>query len=143
MDVDPLSDLIRALARADWDAADAVAAGIRQHGLPGSLRVVEAAFAIAVHRHLGANATPTDIAAFVSSARAHYHKDDTPPALAMEGVIRAAVGEPELVDDIPAETVLGVEIFVLGQILLESNLTPAELDEFVTEAEQLAAEHLS
>ncbi|WP_431727092.1 hypothetical protein [Verrucosispora sp. TAA-831] len=60
----------------------------------------------------------------------------------MEGVIRAAVGEPELIDNLSAEAVLGIEIFVLGQILLESNLTPTELDEFVAEAEQLAAEHL-
>lgn len=140
MDVKPLSALIRALARADWDAADAVAADIRQHGLPDSLRVVEAAFAIAVHRHLGANATPTDVAAFVASARAQYRQGATPPALETEGVIRAAVGEPELIENIPAETVLAVEIFVLGQILLESNLTPTELDEFVAEAEQFAAE---
>jgi hypothetical protein len=143
VDVNPLRDLIRALARADWDAADAVAADIRQHGLPGSLRLIEAAFALAVHRHLGANATPTDIAAFVSSARSQYQQGATPPALEVEGVIRAAVGEPELIDNLPAETVLGIEIFVLGQILLESNLTPIELDEFVAEAEQLAAEHLS
>ncbi|QOC93125.1 hypothetical protein [Micromonospora craniellae] len=142
MDVNPLSDLIRAFARADWDAADAVAANIRQHGLPGSLRLIEAAFALAVHRHLGVNATPTDIAAFVSSARARYEQGATPPALETEGVIRAAVGEPELIANIPAETVLGIEIFVLGQMLLESNLTPTELDEFVAAAEQIAAEHL-
>ncbi|MFY1577900.1 hypothetical protein ACN26Z_23650 [Verrucosispora sp. WMMD703] len=143
MDVKPLSDLIRAFARADWDAADAVVADIRQHGLSDSLRVIEAAFAIAVHRHLGANATPNDVAAFVSSARAQYEQGDTLSALETEGVIRAALGEPALIDNIPAETILGAEIFVLGQILLESNLTPAELDEFVAEAEELAAEHLS
>ncbi|MCZ7423250.1 hypothetical protein O7605_27465 [Verrucosispora sp. WMMA2121] len=138
-----MTDLIRALARADWDAADAVVAGIRQHGLPGGLRVIEAAFAIAVHRHLGADATPSDVAAFVSSARAQYQQGDTPPALEIEGVIRAAVGEPELIENMAPDEVLGVEIFVLGQILLESDLTPAELDEFVAEAEQLAADYSS
>ncbi|GIJ21273.1 hypothetical protein [Micromonospora lutea] len=143
MDVNPLGDLIRALARADWDAADTVAAEIGQHGLRGSLGVIGAAFAVAVHRHFGTDATPTDVAAFVASARAEYEQGDTLSALDVEGVIRAALGEPELVDNIPAETVLGAEIFVLGQILLEANMSAAELDEFVAEAEDLAAEHLS
>lgn len=59
----------------------------------------------------------------------------------MEGLIRAALGEAELVDSINPETALGAELFMLGRFLLEANLAPAELDEFIAEAEQLAAEH--
>ncbi|GAB3935088.1 hypothetical protein GCM10027614_09250 [Micromonospora vulcania] len=59
----------------------------------------------------------------------------------MEGLIRAALGEAELVDGINPETALGAELFMLGRILVEAKLAPAELDEFIAEAEQLAAEH--
>ena len=74
--------------------------------------------------------------------RARYQDGDTLPVLEMEGLIRAALGEPELVDNIPAETMISAEIFVLGQLLQENKLTPAELDEFVAEAEEVAAEYM-
>ncbi|MEQ4304202.1 hypothetical protein ABNF97_22945 [Plantactinospora sp. B6F1] len=142
MNVDALSDLIRALANADWDTADALVLEIDRGGWAGGLQVIGAAFAVAVNQRFGPDATPNDVAAFVSSARAQYQEGDTLPALEMEGLIRAALGEPELADSIPAETALGAEIFILGQLLQEAKLTPAELDEFVAEARQLAAEHL-
>ena len=142
MNMTTLSDLIRALARADWDAADALVTELDRTRWAGGLQVIGAAFALAVSRHFGADATPTDVAAFVSMIRSAYQEGDSPPALEMEGLIRAALGEPELADTIAAETALGVEIFVLGQLLPQTNLNPAELDEFVAEAEQLAAEYM-
>ena len=77
----------------------------------------------------------------MSTARAQHRDGDTLPTLEMEGLIRAALGEPELVDNIPAETALEVEIFILMQLLLEANLSAAEVDEFVAEAEEVAAEY--
>ncbi|GAB3152824.1 hypothetical protein GCM10027290_44350 [Micromonospora sonneratiae] len=137
-----LSNLIRALARADWDAADALVIKIDRDGWAGGLQVIGAAFALAVNEHFGANATPTDVAAFVSMIRAAYQKLDCLPALEMEHLIQAALGEPELADPIAAVDMLGIEIFVLGHLLPLAHLTPAELDEFVAEAEQLAAEYM-
>ncbi|MEV4711840.1 hypothetical protein [Micromonospora sp. NPDC049374] len=142
MTVQALSDLIRALARADWDAAEALVAEIGRGGWVGGLQVIGAAFTLAVHRHFPAEATPSDVAAWVSATRARYPDGDTLPALEMEGLIRAALGEPELIDNISAETMLAAEVFVLGQLLLEKKLTSAELDEFVAEAEAVAAEYM-
>lgn len=140
--IQALSELIRALARADWDAADALVAEIGRGGWVGGLQVIGAAFTLAVNRHFEPDATPTDVAAWVSTTRSQYPDGDTLPALEMEGLIRAALGEPELVDNIPAETMIAAEIFVLGKLLQEQKLTPAELDEFVAEAEGVAAEYM-
>ncbi|MEV4495989.1 hypothetical protein AB0J84_09810 [Micromonospora arborensis] len=142
MNVEALSDLIRALARADWDGADALVGEIGRGGWVGGLQVIGTAFALAVHRRFEPEATPTDIAAWVSATRAQYEDGNTLPVLAMEGLIRAALGEEELIDNIPVDTVIAAEVFVLGQLLLEAKLSPSELDEFVDEAEQLAAEYL-
>ncbi|MET7821620.1 hypothetical protein [Micromonospora zamorensis] len=137
----PLSELIRALARADWDAVDALVVEIGQHGLANGLQIIGAAFAIAVDQRFGPDTTPTDVARWVADVRAQNKGGEDLPALEMEGLIRAALGEAELVDSINPETALGAELFMLGRFLLEANLAPAELDEFIAEAEQLAAEH--
>ncbi|WBB90938.1 hypothetical protein [Verrucosispora sp. WMMC514] len=137
-----LRNLIRALARTDWDAVDALVVEIGQDGLTNGLRVIGAAFALAVNRRFTPDATPTDVANWVAGLRAQYQGQDPLPTLEMEGLIRAALGESELVDTIAPETALGAELLMLGQLILQENLSATELDEFVTEAEQLAAEHL-
>ncbi|MER7168352.1 hypothetical protein ABT336_20085 [Micromonospora sp. NPDC000207] len=137
----PLNDMIRALARRDLDTVDALAVEIGQLGVADGLRLVGAAFAVAVHRHFGPDATPTDVSAFVAGARDLYPDDESLPRLEMEGLIRAALGEYDLVDNIPAETALGAELFILGHLLITTPLTPTELDEFMAEAEELAEEH--
>ncbi|TCC00590.1 hypothetical protein E0H26_02610 [Micromonospora zingiberis] len=142
MTVQALSELVRALARADWDSAEALVAEIGRGGWIGGLQVIGAAFTLAVNRYFGPGTTPTDVAAWVATTRARYDEGDTLPALEMEGLIRAALGEPQLVDNIPAETMIAAEIFVLGQLLLEMTLTPDELNEFVAEAEEVAAEYM-
>ena len=79
-----------------------------------------AAFALAVHRHFGPDTTPTDVAALRSPGSAPgIRRDDPLPALEMEGLIRAALGEPELVDNIPPETALRSRNLRPRAILLE------------------------
>ncbi|MET8040361.1 hypothetical protein ABZU25_05780 [Micromonospora sp. NPDC005215] len=137
---DLLSDLIRALATGDWDAADALLVEIGRPGWGGSLYLIGAAFAVAVGDHFGVASTPNDVAAFVSTARAEHQVGDSLPTLEMEGLIRAALGEPELVDNISAGTALDVELFVLIYLLRSKNLTPAEFDELIAEAEALVSQ---
>ncbi|MCN0153285.1 hypothetical protein [Salinispora arenicola] len=136
-----LGDLIRALADADWDRADSLVEELDRANWEGGLQVVGAAFALAVNRHFGPDTTPADVARFVSSARASYHDGGTLPALEMEGLIRAALGDPALADNIAPDIALGVEVFILGLLLQNARLTPEQLDEFVAEAERTAAEY--
>ncbi|GIJ25608.1 hypothetical protein Vqi01_07700 [Micromonospora qiuiae] len=104
--------------------------------------MIGAAFAIAVNRRFGADATPAGIAKFVATARASYDGGDSLPALEMEGLIRAALGEPELAGNITPDVALGSELFVLTRLLQKVSLTQEELDAFVAEAEQTAAEYM-
>ncbi|WP_018253492.1 hypothetical protein [Salinispora mooreana] len=136
-----LGDLIRALAGADWDRADTLVEELDRANWEGGLQVVGAAFAVAVNHRFGPDTTPADVARYVSSARANYRDGDTLPALEMEGLIRAALGEPELADHIAPDVALGVEVFILGQLLQEAHLTPEQLDVFVAESERTAAEY--
>lgn len=136
-----LGDLIRALAGADWDRADTLVEKLDRANWEGGFQVVGAAFAVAVNRRFGPDTTPADVARYVSSARANYRDGDTLPALEMEGLIRAALGEPELADNIAPDVALGVEVFILGQLLQEAHLTPEQLDVFVAESERTAAEY--
>lgn len=136
-----LSDLIRALSSADWDRADTLVEELDRAKWEGGLQVVGAAFAVAVNRRFGPDTTPADVARYVSSTRATYRDGDTLPALEMEGLIRAALGEPELADNIAPDVALGVEVFILRQLLQDSHLTPEQLDAFVAESERTAAEY--
>lgn len=136
---DLLGDLIRALAAGDWDAVDALLVEIGRPGWGGSLYLIGAAFAVAVGDHFGDASTPNDVAAFVSKARAEHQVGDSLPTLEMEGIIRAALGEPELVDNISGETALDLELFVLVYLFRMKNLTPAELDVLIADAEALVS----
>lgn len=75
----PLSELIRALARADWDAVDALVVEIGQHGLANGLQIIGAAFAIAVDQRFGPDTTPTDVARWVADVRAQNKGEKTFP----------------------------------------------------------------
>ncbi|WP_239095949.1 hypothetical protein [Micromonospora lutea] len=104
--------------------------------------MIGAVFAIAVNGRFGPDTTPADVAQFVASARAGYEEGDSIPALETEGLIRAALGEAELADNISPDVALGAELFVLTKILQDANPTPEQLNAFVTEAEQTAAEYM-
>ncbi|GGM49336.1 hypothetical protein GCM10011608_37880 [Micromonospora sonchi] len=137
-----LGELIQAMARGDWETTDALIADLDRAKWAGGLQVIGAAFAIAVNRRFGADTTPADIAQFVATARASYEEGDSLPALETEGLIRAALGEPDLADNITPDVALGAELFVLTRLLQEASLTPEQLDAFVAEAEQTAAEYM-
>ncbi|GAB3808864.1 hypothetical protein [Micromonospora zhanjiangensis] len=137
-----LSDLIRALARRDWGTADRLTAELGRQGWAGGLQTIGAAFAIAVHRRFGSEASAADVARFVAEVRSQVPNGDELPALEMEGLIRAVLGEPELVDNISADLALGAQTFLLGALLQDENLTEQQLEGFIAEVEQTAARYL-
>ncbi|WBB54420.1 hypothetical protein [Verrucosispora sp. WMMD573] len=137
-----LGELIQAMARSDWDTTDSLIADLDRAKWAGGLQVIGAAFAIAVNRRFGPSASPADVAQFVAAARASYEEGDSLPALEMEGLIRAALGEAELADNIAPDVALGAELIVLTHFLQEANLTQEQLDAFVAEAEQTATEYM-
>jgi hypothetical protein len=137
-----LSDLIRALARRDWGTVDRLVSELQRAGWPGALETLGIAFATAVHRRFDQDASPTAVAQYVHDLRADYQDGQTLPALEMEGLIRAALGEHDLVDNIPADVALGAQVFILGRLLQDEDLTEPRLESFIADVMETAAPYL-
>jgi hypothetical protein len=137
-----LSDLLRAMARRDWGRVDQLIDQLDKAGWHGKTAVIGAAFAIAVNRRFGGSYTPDDIARFVAETRSQFQGADAVPALAMEGLTRAALGEVDLADGISPTTAFEVQLLIIGKLLQDANFTEAHLETFIAEVEQTAAEYL-
>ncbi|MEV4755332.1 hypothetical protein AB0J86_09495 [Micromonospora sp. NPDC049559] len=137
-----LSDLIRAMARRDWGTVDRLVDAWEKAGWTGGVQMIGAAFAILVNRRFSAGHTPTDVARFVTETRAQFPGADELPTLEMEGLVRAALGEPDLAESINLENALQIQIVVLGKLLQDEELTEPQLEEFIGEVERTAAEYM-
>ncbi|ROT32523.1 hypothetical protein EF879_13495 [Micromonospora sp. HM5-17] len=135
------SDLIRAIAKSDWDYADRVLERLDQSGWGEGSQVISAAFALAVDKRFRGKSLQ-DIARFVADTRARYQDGTELPALAMEGMIRAVLGETHLVDDIAPDTAFSAQIAILGTLLHDEDMTDSQLDQFIQQAEKTAAEYM-
>ncbi|MDG4784802.1 hypothetical protein O7626_02445 [Micromonospora sp. WMMD1102] len=112
-----------------------------QVGWGEGAQIISAAFAIAVDRRFR-DKSLQDIAEFVANTRARYQDGSELPALAMEGMIRAVLGEAHLVDDIAPDTAFSAQIAILGTLLHDENLTDTQLDQFIQQVEKTAAEYM-
>jgi hypothetical protein len=136
------SDLIRAMARGDWGTADRLLAEIGDKGLREGPQTITAAFFVAVQRRFGETADLQQIATFVATTRQRYADGHELPALAMEGMIRGALGEADLLDDIAPDVAFSAQIVILGTLLQDEQWTETELEEFIREVEQTAAQYM-
>ncbi|GIG86634.1 hypothetical protein [Plantactinospora endophytica] len=136
-----LSDLIRAMARRDWERADSLLEQLDQVGWSGGSQVIGAAFALAVDRRFRGKDLQY-VAEFVRETRSRYQDGSDLPALAMEGMIRAVLGETHLVDDIAPDVAFSVQIAILGTLLQDENLDDPQLELFIRQVEQTAAEYM-
>jgi hypothetical protein len=135
------SDLIRAIAKRDWDHADRLLERLDQVGWDGGSQIISAAFALAVDRRFrGKNLQ--DIAQFVANTRSRYQDGSELPALAMEGMIRAVLGEAHLVDDIAPDVAFSAQIAILGTLLHDEDLSDSQLEQFIQQVERTAAEYM-
>ncbi|MBB4961551.1 hypothetical protein [Micromonospora polyrhachis] len=62
--------------------------------------------------------------------------------LEMEGLIRAALGEVDLMDTVSPDIALSAQIFIFGILLQDDRLAEAELESFIKEAEGPAVEFM-
>ncbi|MBB4957896.1 hypothetical protein [Micromonospora polyrhachis] len=129
------------MARQDWETVDRLLNELNRLGWEGGSQTISAAFALAVDRRFYGQGLQR-IAQFVRETRARYQEGDTLPALEMEGMIRAALGEADPVDDIDPEAALSAQIAILATLLQDANFTESQLEEFIKEVEEVAAEHM-
>ncbi|WP_341719463.1 hypothetical protein QQG74_06905 [Micromonospora sp. FIMYZ51] len=136
------SDLIRAMARRDWGTVDQILDGLETTGWRGGSQVIGAAFAIAINDRFPANPSPTDVARFVAETRSQFPDAQSLPTLEMEGLVRAALGEVKLIENLNPETALQIQIVLLGKLLQDRDQDEAQLEEFIADVERTAADHL-
>ncbi|WP_405426603.1 hypothetical protein [Micromonospora sp. NBC_00617] len=135
-------DLIRAMARRDWGTVDQLLDGLEASGWHGGNQVIGAAFAIAINERFTTAHSPTDVARFVNETRSQFPGAESLPTLEMEGLVRAALGEVGLIDNLSPETALQMQIVFLGKLLQDSDPTELQLEEFIADVERTAAEYL-
>ncbi|MFV2019540.1 hypothetical protein [Micromonospora sp. LOL_023] len=136
-----LSDLIRVMARGDWGTADRLLVEIGDDGLREGPQTISAAFLLAVQRRFGKAPDLQQIANFVAATRQRYADGHELPALAMEGMIRGALGQTDLLDGIEPDVAFSTQILLLGTLLQDEQWTETELEDFISEAEETAAEY--
>jgi hypothetical protein len=137
-----LSDLIRAMARRDWGAADQLISELDQAGWEGRTQVIGAAFAIAINYRFAENYTADDVARFVAETRSEFGGTEAIPALETEELIRSGLGEVELTDNISLKVAFEVQLLVLGKILQDGNFTEPQLEAFIKEVQKTAARYM-
>ena len=128
-----LTDLIRAVARKDWDTVDQLIATLDTAGWDGGVQVIGAAFVVAVNRRFRPDYDAREVTRFVADLRSSYDHGGTLPASETEATIRAALGEPELADGVQPDVALPAQVVVLGQLLREENLSEEQIEIFVAE----------
>ncbi|MER5453997.1 hypothetical protein ABT008_04385 [Micromonospora sp. NPDC002389] len=136
------SDLIRAMARRDWGTIDRLLTEVERSGWRGGSQVIAAAFAIAVNERFAPAPFPTAVARFVAETQAQFPAAQSLPRLEMEALVRAALGEVDLIDRLSPETALQMQIVLLGRLLQDSYRSEPELEAFVADVESTAADYL-
>ncbi len=136
------SDLIRAMARRDWGTADRLLDEVESIGWRGGSQVIAAAFAIAVNERFTTSHSPTDVARFVAETRSQFPAAQSLPTLEMEGLVRAALGEVDLIKNFNPEAALQMQIVILGKLLQDGYHTEPELEAFLADVESTAADYL-
>lgn len=140
--VENLDRFIRAMAVGDWETVDEQIKRLENLGWEGGSQYIGAAFALLVHRRFDSRLDHARVAQFVRDTQANYEGGARMPALEMEGMIRAALGEDHLIDDMEPEKALSVQVMLLGALLREADLDPAQLDAFMSEVSETAARHM-
>lgn len=135
------AELVRCIVRDDWAAYDRKTEQLNdESGWDGWSEFLGAAFVVAAERRFDETTDPADVIRFVADARAEFSPSgsDFDPADA-EKMINSMLGRATA-SDVDTRSVVQVEIVLVRKLLQDSNLTAAELDVFLAEAEQFGVE---
>lgn len=145
MAVNPLfRQIARAMALGDGDRAKGLIADIPDHEGHAYHTYMTAVFSCAVEHRFKDDNSQEAIRRFVEEMRHDYRTAEPPlKAFAMEGLLRAFFGEEHLMDEISADDQLRCELLAIRKIVHQSTHMKEHLDDYLTDAEGLAAEWTS
>ena len=120
--------VMRALLTDDMNTFSHLHAGLIGDERRAFAALLTAAFNKAVNDKFGERHTVTDIIEFVANARAQYVGPETVSAEDAEHVIRAALGEEDLVDAMDAYTFGQAQTAMLLALVRDAGLSNDEID---------------
>jgi uncharacterized protein (DUF2236 family) len=134
-------ELLKAQALRDTKTADRINSELSDEEREHYFLMTMALFAGALEVRLGETPTREQIDEFVNEMRYDY-RDANPKMnfLAVEALIRALYGEEELADDISAADQYRVQVSTIVKIVAQSVQMQAQLEDYLSEAETLAAQ---
>lgn len=98
-------------------------------------------FALMLEHRFDEDVSHEEIRAFVEEMKHDFRKLDPPlKPLAVEGTIRAACGEEQLLDEISGKDSLNAQYMVIRKVAEQSDSVVPQIESFLDEAEQLVAE---
>jgi hypothetical protein len=115
---------------------------IESLGIKRTSIVISAAFAYAVMKRFSED-TPLEVVRdWVRAARANLEHPETMPHLYVEGLIRAILGEEGLAREVPNETWISIESWLIYLLVREVYPSSAEQAQFLEEAVRYADDWL-
>jgi hypothetical protein len=133
-----IMDLFRAAVQEDSETVDRLSEKIGEDNWPAIAGRIAAVFGLAVQRKFGPDSDVRAIVAFVAEARAELAEGDDIPPLEAEALVRAALGESELAENISQDVAVPAQIVLAVKILRDEHLSGKEVDQLLAEADALA-----
>lgn len=134
-------EFLKAQALRQTERANALDAQLTQDERDEYYLLALALFAGAIGHRLGDEPTREDIGAFIAEMRYDY-RNANPKVnfLAVETMIRAVFGEDQLLDDLPAKDQYLAQLPVIVKVVMQSEHMQQHLDDYLSDAEALAAQ---
>lgn len=129
--------LLRAILVEDEAAYDRQVAALNATGWDDAAGLIAAAFLEGCERRFGFEPDPGAVVQFVADARDAYEPDDLDPATA-EALIWATFGDDERAGEVEPDAIIPTEIILIHRLVSEQAMSPAQIDEFLASAAQLA-----
>lgn len=137
-------DYVRALATGDTARIRELDDQIPETEWEDFHTYVSAFFSLMLELRFKDGASREAITAFVDEARYDYRNVEPPiKPLMLEAAVRAAAGEEHLLDDVPTAELVRAQYLVIGKIARQSDDVQQRLEQYLGEAENLAAEWAS
>ncbi len=103
--------------------------------------VVEVAFQTVVNRIFSSSADVREVTAFVQNLRSRMHGPEVPDQLESEALIRAALGDPDVViRGIEFSNILSIHTLVLISAAQRLGMSESEITQLVVDSERIAFE---
>lgn len=131
--------ILEASLRGDFDDAERLNAEFSDIPFSDSAVLVGAVFYLAVKHRFSGGADHATVKAFIDEALAEYANAQPPiKPLTAEALVRAALGETELMQGIGAEEAVPVQMSLVYKIVADAELSHADISALLDKGEKLA-----